>query len=144
MTTLSNTSNSTPAQSRRSYPFIRNVLRGNVIFSLLAGLDFIFMAPMLAAFFGVPGYAWALRLLGVSLLPFGAFVFWVSNQEPFKRFLIWEVFWADVLWVVGTVIILWANVFGFSRAGNWTFLAIGDIVAVFAVLEFIGLRRMRS
>ena len=120
---------------------LRDALRGNAIFSAIGGVAFIVDAKLLAALFGLEqaGY---LVAIGVGLLIFAGDLAYLSSRQPIKRSLAYAVVGADVLWVAGSVVLLVAHLLPFTAAGMWIVAALADIVAVFAVLQYIGLRRM--
>jgi hypothetical protein len=47
----------------------------------------------------------------------------------------------DVAWVAGSVIILVLDLVPFTVAGRWTIILLAEAVAVFAILQYISLRR---
>lgn len=122
---------------------LRRTLFGNVIFSLLSSLLLLLASAPVAAFLGVPQASGLFALLGVGILGFAAFVYWVQSRPALDTRFVWLIFVMDVLWVVASVVILVTNAFALSTEGRWAVLVIADIVAVFAVLEVIALRRLR-
>jgi hypothetical protein len=52
------------------------------------------------------------------------------------------IFALDILWVVGSILLLIADPLTLSNEGKWIVLILADAVGVFAVLEYFGLRRM--
>ena len=49
---------------------------------------------------------------------------------------------ADVIWVLASMVIVLDGLVPLTTAGFWGVLIIADVVAVFAVLKYIGLRRL--
>ena len=122
-------------------PLLRYSLRGNAAFSTLCGLSSIAAAEPLANALGLPGAA-SLASLGVQLLVFAGLLVWLASREPIRLGLALAVVVADVLWVVGTVPLLLSG--ELTTAGNWTAFAIANVIALFAVLQFLGVRRLRG
>ena len=56
----------------------------------------------------------------------------------------WEVIALDVLWVLGSVLLIFTDLVPLSIGGKWTVALIADIVALFAILQYVGLRRQQS
>ena len=54
----------------------------------------------------------------------------------------WYAIIGDVVWVIGTAAILLTDAFSLTSEGKWLLFIIGDIVLTFAVVQYIGLRRM--
>lgn len=119
---------------------LRIALRGNAAFSATSGLVSLVAAGSLATLLGVPE-AQVLTALGAQLLVFAAFLVWLSTRERIHPGLAMAVIAADVAWVIGTVPVVAADFL--TTVGVWTVLGIADVVAVFAALQWFGLRRMR-
>jgi hypothetical protein len=120
---------------------LRTSLRANAAFSTLCGLTSLSAAAPLAAALGVPEPA-ILTSLGAQLLGFAALLVWLASRPTIRAGLALAVVVADALWVVGTVPLLMAGVLG--PAGNWTAFAIANVVGLFGVLQYVGIRRMRG
>ena len=120
---------------------LRNALRGNAAFSTLCGLGSLVFATPLAAALGVPEPA-LLTSLGAQLLVFAAFLAWLASREVVRLGLALAVVAADVLWVVGTVPVVYAG--PLSSLGNGVAVAIAHVVGLFALLQYLGIRRLRS
>ena len=126
-----------PANDR----LLRYSLRGNAVFSTLCGVSAIAFATPLAATLGIPAPL-QLVALGAQLLGFAALLVWLASRPEVRPALALAVVAADALWVVATIPLVLSGVL--SAAGNWTALAIADVVALFALLQYLGVRRMRS
>ncbi len=120
---------------------LRYSLRGNAAFSSASGLAFIAAAGPLARTMGVPDIV-SLPGLGVQLLGFAALLVWLASRGIIRPGFALAVVVADALWVVGTVPLLLAGVL--SPAGSWIATAIAHVVAAFAVLQYLGIRRMQA
>jgi hypothetical protein len=82
-----------------------------------------------------------LRLAGLSLLPFAALLVYLAARERTPAWLIWGVVACNLLWVLDSVLLL---VMGWAEPTTWGYLfTMGQAlaVAVFAGLEYVGLRR---
>ena len=118
---------------------LRYSLRGNAVFSSASGLALIAAAGPLARIMGVPGSV-SLPGLGVQLLVFAGLLLWLASREAIRPALAMAVVVADGLWVAGTVPVLLAGVL--TPAGGWIAFALANAVALLAVLQYLGIRRM--
>jgi hypothetical protein len=50
----------------------------------------------------------------------------------------------DIAWVTGSILLLASGLVPLSTARKWSIAILADIVALFALLQFIGLRRVLS
>jgi hypothetical protein len=48
----------------------------------------------------------------------------------------------DILWVLGSIILLFGGSLPLTLAGKWTIALLAEAVATFAILQTIGLRRL--
>lgn len=128
---------------------LRLVLRGNAAFSLLSGGAFALFGPTIAPAIGLDGApifgliegGAFLRLLGIGVFIFGAGVAYTSNQPPAALRIGAAIILAlDVAWIVLSALLLLSNALPLTSGGVVGVIAIADIVALFAVGEFMGLR----
>jgi hypothetical protein len=124
----------------RKSRLLRGALRANGAFSLLSGLVLIGAARPLAALFGLAGPA-ALLVVGVSLLFYAASLVRNAAREPINRSEALLAVILDAAWVVASAVLIFAGVL--SAAGNWAVAAVADVVLLFGVLQYVGLRRLR-
>lgn len=129
--------------------FLRRTLYGNSAFSVLSGILLIVAAGPIATLLGLENApilgmsaATVLRIVGVGTVLFAAGMFRFVSQPTLNRRFVMTVFVLDAGWVIASVLLLVTGVLPLSAAGSWAVLVVADIAAVFAVLEFIGLRRM--
>lgn len=120
---------------------LRRTLQANGCFSLLSGLLILGFTRPLAVWMGLPDPLWLWALVP-GLVLFGSVVLglglkWEPPPGPVR-----VVIWLDWGWVLGSVALLSLDGPHFTKAG---FLLVADmalVVAVFAVLQQIGLRRL--
>ena len=120
--------------------FLRRVLLVDAISGFGMGLLLAVAAAPLATLTGLPSTL--LHAAAAILLPFAAFLAWLSTQRVPPRALVWIVVAVNVLWVVESVAIL---VVGWTQPtviGHAFVLAQAAFVAMLAELEVIGLRRL--
>lgn len=136
-----------------AYPenHLRLVLRLNAGSSLLIGAAMATASRPLAALslagpgapLGLDGAGW-IELVGWALLPFAAFVFWVSVRPASRPGLVRAICVMDWSWVLGSAALL---ALGWS-AFSWTGAILVDLMAVavagYAVLQARFLAAARS
>jgi hypothetical protein len=123
--------------------FVSRVLIGNAAFGILCGLICLLWTQPLAVALGIEPPV-IVTILGVGLLLFAAELIWIALRAPADRRLLSIIFGLDVAWVIGSAILLLSGWLPLTTAGTWTVLVVADVVAIFAVLEFIGLRRLSA
>ncbi|KRB07229.1 hypothetical protein [Lysobacter sp. Root690] len=85
-----------------------------------------------------PGW---LRGGGAVLLAWMLFVGWVATRKPIAPALAWTVIGVNLAWVAGSVLLLVEGAITPNALGLTFVLAQAAVVAVFAELQFFGLRR---
>ncbi len=131
----------TTVQSTTQGNFLRRVLQANGIFSGLSGVAFILGARPLAAFLGLTAPL-ILMGIGLGLLLYAAALFREAARESIDRQFVVAAIIMDAAWVVGSIILLLTGWVPFTLAGKWAIALVADLVAVFAGLQFYGLRRL--
>lgn len=128
--------------TRTNDSLLRNALRGNAAFSGISGIIAIIDAGMIADFMGT-GTALIYMILGLNLVVYaGILLYYAGQQEIDKRFA-WFAVIADAIWVIGSALILLTNAFDLTIGGKWLVLILADVVLIFAIVQYIGLRRTR-
>ncbi|MDX1663310.1 MAG: hypothetical protein R3272_05920 [Candidatus Promineifilaceae bacterium] len=128
------------SQSHKDGRLLRAALRANALFSAVSGLAFVGLAAPLAAWTGV-GVSGVFAVIGAGLLPWGAFLFLAARAvrlRPLARLAIA----GDLLWVLGSVLVLATRPVALTAAGIWAIILVADVVALFAVAQYVGLRRL--
>jgi hypothetical protein len=132
--------NSNDLNGRRT-TFLSQVILANGLFSTASGVGLMLGASPLGPFLGVeaPG---AYRILGLVLVLFGLDLLWLSRRRATLRPLTRVVIALDLSWVIVSLVLLLTGWLPFTTAGQWTVALLADVVAVFAVLQYVGLRRL--
>jgi hypothetical protein len=117
------------------------MLQANGIFSGLSGVTMSVASGPLATFLGLDAPL-ILVAVGVSLILYALALFQASRQEPINRPFVIAAIVLDTLWVVASWDMLLTGLVSFTPAGWWTVAMVADIVTVFAVAQFVGLRRI--
>lgn len=120
--------------------FLKNALLGNALFSIISGLIIIITSSYLQKLFGIVFPFW---LIGAGLLPFAAWIIWQARKEQIDTKEIKIIVLADLMWVGGSIVLLCLNL-GISSTGNWIVAAVAVVVADFALLQSIGLRKLNK
>lgn len=123
-----------------------NLKDGMMINAVLTGITGLGLAVFsdLAAQYLIPGApAWLILGLGIALLLFAADVGMIAKWKTQSRSLVGFVFAADLLWVIGVSAILLLMPSAFTLLGVITTLAVTAVVALFALIEWEGLKRLQ-
>jgi hypothetical protein len=122
---------------------LRRALQGNAIFSAITGAIMIFEAGPLATWLGL-NLAVVLVAAGVILILYALGLFQLARGKSVVRRLVAAAIFLDLAWVAGSAIILLTGVLSLTVAGKWTVGLVADVVAVFAILQFLGLRELSN
>lgn len=122
---------------------LRQALRGNGLFSALSGLVFLFGGRPLAAFMGLSTPV-VLMAIGLITALYAGLLLWMTAQSSIKRSFARAAVVLDAGWVIGSIAILLTGWPPLSIAGMWIVALLAEVVALFAVLQAVGLRRADS
>jgi hypothetical protein len=114
----------------------------NSLMSGLTGAVFVVAGHRLGPLFGLaPAVLW---VLGAGLVAFAAHLFVVARQPVIGRGAALYFLACDVAWVAASALILlgWPGLM--TGIGRLVFAVIADAVAVMAVAEFVGYRRLTA
>lgn len=118
---------------------LRNALQGNASFSVVSGALILAMNRTLVEFLGLPSGA-SLTPLGIGLLGYGGWLLWNARREKIKIVNGWIAVILDIVWVVGSYAMLFAV--RFSIGGKWVVAVVAELVFLFAVMQWLGLRKV--
>lgn len=110
---------------------------GNAIFSIVCGILLISFPAFWADQFELSVIT-PFWVIGIGLVFFSATVFY----EAFKQRR-WAVIWIivqDMIWVLGSIILLVTEPFGIGFIGNWIIFLIATIVLLFGLWQFYALQ----
>lgn len=123
----------------RSSVFLRRVLLLDAVSAGAMGLGMLLLTDWLAGLLKLP--VDLISEAGMVLLPFAAFVGFLATREQPSRAGVWIVIGLNALWAIDSIALLLTGWVQPSMLG-YTFVAGQAVaVAVFAELEYIGLRR---
>jgi hypothetical protein len=120
--------------------FLRKALIGNALFSTLSGLVILFAQSWVLRILGLPRVN--LLILGMGLIAFAATLVINARRQRVKTSDAWVAVWMDVAWVLGSYVLIF--VVPFSMGGKWVVGVVAELVFLFAILQFVGIRRLRK
>ncbi len=126
-------------QITESSRLLRMSLLSNALFSTVSGVAFIVASGPIAAAIGLP-YPGILVAIGVSLLLFAAGLFTNARRDNVNLTEARVAVALDFAWVVGSAVVIAAGVL--NTTGNWAVAMVADLVLAFAILQYVGIRRM--
>ncbi len=115
---------------------LKNALLGNAIFSIVCGILLISFPAFWADQFEL-SVSTPFLIIGLGLVVFSATVFY----EAFKQ-RCWAVIWIivqDMIWVLGSIILLLTQPFGIGFIGNLIIFLIATIVLLFGLWQVYAL-----
>ena len=118
---------------------LRRSLQGNAMFSGISGVLILAMNRTLVEFLGLPSSV-SLAPLGIGLLGYAAWLLWNARRERIKIVDAWIAVALDMVWVVASYALLFAV--RFSSGGKWVVALVAELVFLFGVLQWFGLRRV--
>lgn len=133
---------STHTQVQENDRLLRRALQANAIFSTICAALLVWAARPLGEWMGLPPTA--LRVLGLGFIPFILFLFYMTRQPTINPAHARFILILDAAWVVLTPVLLLSGWLPLTATGKWIIILTTDIVAILAVLEYVGLRRYRA
>lgn len=128
-------------QHRECTCLLRKALLGNALFSTLSGLTILIGQRWVSRILGLTNNV-NIWILGVGLIVFAVILTINARRQNVKTTDAWVAVWMDLAWVVGSGVLIF--VVPFSMAGKWIVLLVAEIVLVFALLQFLGIRRIQK
>ena len=120
---------------------LRLALKLDALASGALGVLSLVAAPVLDDLFGTPRAV--LLPVGLFLVAYAAAVWFVGARPSISRPAAWTVVGHNLLWVVASIVAVAAGWLPLTTVGTAFVLAQAAAVALFAVLQFLGLRRAR-
>ncbi|TDD73137.1 hypothetical protein E1262_01260 [Jiangella aurantiaca] len=132
----------TPAVARiRETPLLRWTLELDGIATALNGLVYVLAAGWVGDHLGLPTAL--LYPAGAFLVVVGALVFTVSTRREAPVLWVGAILVLNAVWAIDSVIVAAAGWFDPTTAGTVWILLQAGLVALFAVLQWAGLKRAR-
>lgn len=122
---------------------LRRALRANAAFSTMSGLTLVVGSYLIGPWIGVEP-SWIVLLVGLGLLPFAYSLFANAKREVVNLGEVKSAIAGDIAWVIGSITVVVVDPTGLTTAGIVTILLIAAVVADFALLQWMGLRRVSA
>lgn len=120
---------------------LKRALQADAVASAASGLLMFAGAGVLDGVTGLPTEL--LRYAGLFLLPYAALVGWMGFKASLPRWLVWTVILGNLAWAAESVLLVFSAWVAPTAYGIAFVLAQAFVVALFAELQFFGLRRSR-
>jgi hypothetical protein len=120
-------------------PFLRRAFLLDAAFSGVAGLLLALAAGWLADPLGLP--VPLLRYVGLALLPYAALLAFLATREALPRFDVWVIVAGNAVWTTASILLLVSGWIEPTTLGIAFVVAQAAAVAVFAELQWFGLKR---
>ncbi|HEX2554043.1 MAG TPA: hypothetical protein VHL98_10090 [Microvirga sp.] len=120
-------------------PLLRQALLADAVTTAACAALLIAGAGFLDDLLGLP--AALLRGAGLVLLPFVALVAWLGTRTRLPRLAVLAAIGLNALWAVDSVLLLVSGWVAPTAAGLAFVIAQGVVVAMYAELQLMGLRR---
>jgi hypothetical protein len=121
---------------------LQRTLLADGVLSGTSAIALVFGAGFLDELLGLP--AELLRTAGISLIPFVGFVFYLSRREQPARGNVLLVIALNLLWVAASVLLLLSSRVNPNSVGFVFIVAQAVVVAAFAEIQWVGLRKAAS
>ena len=118
---------------------LRRALLANAIFSGISGSLMVFAEPAVLSWLGLSTIS--IRPIGIFLLVFSLYLIWMANHGRVTKSSISGVIAGDWAWVLGSIILLVLKGSMFSWLGILLVTDVAVVIAVFAILQGLGLRQ---
>ncbi len=128
-----------PTTTDRSL-LLRRTLQADAVVGAVSGAAIAVMSGSLGTILGIPSTI--LLVIGLILLPYGAWLWYQSTRPVITRRFAWTVIGINALWVAESVVVLAMGWLPLTQAGFWFIVALAVAVAIFAEVQFLGLRRI--
>lgn len=126
----------------RSSRLLRWALRANAGFSTLSAVVLIGFSESAAAFLGAAEPEQMITL-GIQLAVFAAWLVWLASRAAIPRWQVAVVIVLDAVWVASSAAMLLSPPPPLTVGGKWAIALVAEVVGLFGVLQFVGLRRLR-
>lgn len=122
--------------------YLKKVLIADAAISGAAAVAMMAGSTFLPALLGLP--AELLLWAGVALIPFVAGLVLVIRQREIAPGVVVAIIAINIAWVVASLVVAFGPVFAPTLFGKVFVVAQAAVVALFAELQIIGLRRARA
>ncbi len=120
-------------------PLLRQALLADATTSAAFGLLTLIGAGPLSHMLGLPDVL--LRISGVLLLPYAAFVGYLGLREQMNRMVVWAVVIGNAIWAADSLLLLASGWVSPTSAGYAFVIMQALVVLMYADFQYVGLRR---
>lgn len=115
---------------------LKKYLTINAVFSAISGLSMLAFSRRLKSLFTIE-ITLVFPLIGAILLVFGSFVYFVIVKQLSNKTLVTTITILDVIWVLGSLLIVIFAPFGISSIGNLLITIVAVWIAFLAYKQHI-------
>ncbi len=123
----------------RTSSFLSRVLLADALSCAAAAIILLSAGGALSGLFGLPPML--LMGAGAALLAFALGVAWVATRHPIPRKGVWTVIIVNAIWALDSILLLLSGRVEPTLLGQGFVLIQALVAAVFAELQYTGLRR---
>lgn len=127
--------------TKLSSQLLKKTLLANALFSDLCGFILLLGASTIAPLIGFNSPI-ILAVIGLGLMGYGAWLFLNARRAVPSLAQAQIAVAADVAWVIGAAVVILLGVL--NTTGNWILAGVTDVVLCFAILQWVGIRRLQS
>ena len=114
---------------------LKSALLLNAIFSTLSGLTFIIFSQAITNLIGI-GTPIIYQIIGIGLLGFASDLVWTATRTPINTFHALLISIADLLWVLGTGLLILLTFNSLNGIGILAMLIVATIVLLLGLRQF--------
>ena len=133
----------TDIQEKQRITFLTKVLRADGVFALLSGFLLLVGRQIIADLIELESPIF-LAVDGLVFMAYGLMLLYFAGRGSNSRRIGQIAIVLNLLFVAGVYAGLLLNLFPVSTTGKWVFALVAEVVLIFAVLEYIGLRRLNK
>ncbi len=122
---------------------LKKALLADSILSFLVGVDLLLFSKSVASFLGLSA-PWIVLVIGVICIAYSIELYLAARAEPIHTGIAKFATYGNLVWVLGSALLIFANLVPFTAAGKWTIAIAADAVLVLAIFQYIGLRKLAS
>jgi hypothetical protein len=126
-------------ETSQTRSWLRRVLLADAVFSGTTGVLLAGGAPFFAGLLALPEPL--LRFVGLILLPYAAFVVIVAMRQQMHSVAVWAIILLNALWALDSIALLFTGWVNPNLLGSGFVVVQAVIVALFAEMQFLALRR---
>ena len=123
-------------------PLLRQALLADAVTTAGCALLFLLAAGPLEGVLGLP--SGLLRAAGGILVPFAALVGFLALRATLPRAAVWFVIAVNATWALDSLLLLFSGFVQPTAAGTALVIAQAVAVAMYAELQFLGLKRSEA